>query len=395
MNLSSKLVNRHEQTELLKQENIIYCKSTCNFTRKFDEFEIETECEREIGFSYCSLKILLDYRSQAFMVSFLSNASDTINDDNLIHEVVTSLIFDETSADRVWVTYECNTNDCDIQYTNWFIDKMSKSSSVQMSLKSQLSRILIDKDENDELECYVSEVSETLPCHGIACYAVGKDDETYFAECYEMGSDKYNMQILIETTKDGTTVQYLCNINDCNDEDRFQNVIKIIKDINILSFLFTKPNNTTITTPSIIQTVDHITSGSNSYVTLSDKQYTTEIKPDENKVTTTFGRTTDQTTPENKNSNTNIYLRKTCSISALLVANYGKYEVRRYRIGDTEGTVVAGGNGSGNRLDQLSTPWYVFVDRDHAMYVSDHDNHRVMKCEGTKQDIVVAGGKGQ
>ncbi|CAF1075103.1 unnamed protein product [Didymodactylos carnosus] len=298
MNLSSKLVNRHEQTKLLKQENTIYCKSTCNFTRKFDEFDIETKCERKIGFSYCSLEILLDYSARAFMVSFLSNASDTINDDNLIHAVVTDIVFDETSADLVLVTYECNTNDCDIQYTNWFIDKMSKTS-----------------------KCYVSEVDETQQCDEIACYVDGKedaeDDETHSAGCYDMEPDE-NMWIQIETTKDGSTVQYLCNINDCNDEDRFQNVIKIIKDINIL-LLFTKPNNTTITTPSIIQTVDHITSGSNSYATLSHKQYTTEIKPDENKVTTTFGYTTDQTTPENKNSNTNIYLRKTLIFFSLLV----------------------------------------------------------------------------
>ncbi|CAF5075788.1 unnamed protein product, partial [Rotaria sp. Silwood1] len=33
-------------------------------------------------------------------------------------------------------------------------------------------------------------------------------------------------------------------------------------------------------------------------------------------------------------------------------------QVRRYKIGDTKGTVVAGGNGKGNRLDQLSKPTY-------------------------------------
>ncbi|CAF4029686.1 unnamed protein product, partial [Rotaria sordida] len=81
---------------------------------------------------------------------------------------------------------------------------------------------------------------------------------------------------------------------------------------------------------------------------------------------------------------------------SLYVVNYGKHEVRRYRIGDTEGTVVAGGNGQGNRLDQLSSPEFVFVDRDHSVYVSDCSNHRVMKWEeGAKQGIVVAGGQGQ
>ncbi|CAF1527857.1 unnamed protein product, partial [Rotaria sp. Silwood1] len=66
---------------------------------------------------------------------------------------------------------------------------------------------------------------------------------------------------------------------------------------------------------------------------------------------------------------------------SLYVVDEGKHEVRRYKIGDTKGTVVAGGNGQGNRLDQLSYPRYVFVDRDHSVYVSDWANDRVMKWE--------------
>ncbi|CAF5051050.1 unnamed protein product [Rotaria sp. Silwood1] len=80
----------------------------------------------------------------------------------------------------------------------------------------------------------------------------------------------------------------------------------------------------------------------------------------------------------------------------LYVVNIGKHEVRRYKIGDIKGTVVAGGNGEGNRLDQLSYPRYVFVDRDHSVYVSDCYTHRVMKWEeGATQGIVVAGGQGE
>ncbi|CAF1346091.1 unnamed protein product [Rotaria sp. Silwood1] len=80
----------------------------------------------------------------------------------------------------------------------------------------------------------------------------------------------------------------------------------------------------------------------------------------------------------------------------LYCADWGKHELRRYKIGDTQGTVVAGENGQGNRLDQLSSPYYVFVDRDHSVYVSDAANHRVTKWEqGAKQGIVVAGSDGQ
>jgi sugar lactone lactonase YvrE len=81
---------------------------------------------------------------------------------------------------------------------------------------------------------------------------------------------------------------------------------------------------------------------------------------------------------------------------SLYITDWEKHEVRRYRRGESEGTVVAGGNGSGNRLNQLSGPRYIFVDRDHSVYVSDFGNHRVMKwVEGAEEGIVVAGGQGQ
>ncbi|CAF3186478.1 unnamed protein product [Rotaria sp. Silwood2] len=58
--------------------------------------------------------------------------------------------------------------------------------------------------------------------------------------------------------------------------------------------------------------------------------------------------------------------------------------------------VFAGGNGSGNSLDQLSGPHYIFVDRDHSVYTSDNGNHRMMKwVKGDKQVIPVADGQGK
>jgi len=81
---------------------------------------------------------------------------------------------------------------------------------------------------------------------------------------------------------------------------------------------------------------------------------------------------------------------------SLYVTNQRRHEVRRYRRGESQGIVFAGGNGNENRLDQLSNPDYVFVDQDHSVYVSDYSNHRVMKwVEGVKQGIVVAGGQGE
>ena len=80
----------------------------------------------------------------------------------------------------------------------------------------------------------------------------------------------------------------------------------------------------------------------------------------------------------------------------LYVSDIEKDEVRRYTIGDKNGTVVAGGNGRGSQLNQLNRPTYLFVDEEQAVYVCDTDNHRVMKWnKGANQGIAVAGGQGQ
>ena len=80
----------------------------------------------------------------------------------------------------------------------------------------------------------------------------------------------------------------------------------------------------------------------------------------------------------------------------LYVSDTAKHEVRRYTIGEKNGLVVAGGNGRGNQLNQLSYPTYLFVDEEQAVYVSDSNNHRVMKWnKDAKEGIVVAGGRGE
>ncbi|CAF4298951.1 unnamed protein product, partial [Rotaria sordida] len=79
----------------------------------------------------------------------------------------------------------------------------------------------------------------------------------------------------------------------------------------------------------------------------------------------------------------------------LYISDYVKHEVRRYQIGDKNGTLVAGGNGEGAGLNQLNWPTYLFVDQQQTVYVSDNRNHRVMKWnKGAEEGIVVAGGQG-
>ena len=60
-----------------------------------------------------------------------------------------------------------------------------------------------------------------------------------------------------------------------------------------------------------------------------------------------------------------------------------------------EGIVVAGGQGEGDALTQLSRPQGLFVDTLGAIYVADESNHRVMRwTKGAKEGTVIVGGNG-
>ncbi|CAF1440572.1 unnamed protein product [Rotaria magnacalcarata] len=92
----------------------------------------------------------------------------------------------------------------------------------------------------------------------------------------------------------------------------------------------------------------------------------------------------------------------------LYVSDNAKQEVRRYQWGDKNGIIVAGGNGHGKHLNQLSVPTCLFVDSEQNVYMSDNWNHHVMKWakatsnnrvmrwpQGAKQGTVVVGGNSQ
>ncbi|CAF4065231.1 unnamed protein product [Rotaria sordida] len=80
----------------------------------------------------------------------------------------------------------------------------------------------------------------------------------------------------------------------------------------------------------------------------------------------------------------------------LYISDFDKGEVRRYPIGDKNGSLVAGGRGTGAGLNQLNGPTYIFVDEQQAVYITDYGKERVMKWnKGATEGIVVAGGQGQ
>ncbi|CAF2143378.1 unnamed protein product [Rotaria magnacalcarata] len=63
----------------------------------------------------------------------------------------------------------------------------------------------------------------------------------------------------------------------------------------------------------------------------------------------------------------------------LYVSDARKHEVRRYQLGEKNYTIIASGKGKGAARNQLSIPTYVFVDRQQNVYVSNEQNHRVVK----------------
>ncbi|CAF1204782.1 unnamed protein product [Rotaria sordida] len=70
--------------------------------------------------------------------------------------------------------------------------------------------------------------------------------------------------------------------------------------------------------------------------------------------------------------------------------------VRRYRLGEKIGTLIAGGNGKGDGLHQFSQPSYLFIDQQQTVYVSDSNNHRVVKWnKDAEKGILVAGSGSQ
>jgi hypothetical protein len=76
----------------------------------------------------------------------------------------------------------------------------------------------------------------------------------------------------------------------------------------------------------------------------------------------------------------------------LYVSDSKRIEVRRWKRGEMNGTLITGGNGNGGQLNQLSCPTFIFVDGNESLYVSDMNNHRVMKwVKDVKERIVVDG----
>ncbi|CAF4710965.1 unnamed protein product, partial [Rotaria socialis] len=61
------------------------------------------------------------------------------------------------------------------------------------------------------------------------------------------------------------------------------------------------------------------------------------------------------------------------------------------------GVTIAGGNGAGGAANQLYYPFGLFVYDDQTVFIADMWNHRIMESRNgdTRNGQVVAGGNGQ
>ena len=72
------------------------------------------------------------------------------------------------------------------------------------------------------------------------------------------------------------------------------------------------------------------------------------------------------------------------------------HRVMKWNKDAKEGIVVAGGQGQGSALTQLSYPNGLFVDTSSTIYVADSYNHRVIRWpKGAQQGTVIVGGNGE
>jgi sugar lactone lactonase YvrE len=82
---------------------------------------------------------------------------------------------------------------------------------------------------------------------------------------------------------------------------------------------------------------------------------------------------------------------------ALYVADTRNSRIVKWLENAKAGTVIGGGNGAGNRTDQLSYPDGIFLDRaTNTVYVADTKNSRVVRIPIGAQNapVIIAGGNG-
>ena len=78
---------------------------------------------------------------------------------------------------------------------------------------------------------------------------------------------------------------------------------------------------------------------------------------------------------------------------SIVIADTYNHRIVEWKMGATHGKVIAGGQGHGNRLDQLYWPTDVVIDKEtNSLFIADQGNRRVVRwsrCQETTQGEVI------
>ena len=79
---------------------------------------------------------------------------------------------------------------------------------------------------------------------------------------------------------------------------------------------------------------------------------------------------------------------------SIVIAECGNHRIVEWKIGASNGKVIAGGRGYGNRFDQLKCPTDVLIDKEtNSLFIADKENRRVVRWsrrqDTTQGEIIV------
>ncbi|CAF4434196.1 unnamed protein product, partial [Adineta steineri] len=82
-----------------------------------------------------------------------------------------------------------------------------------------------------------------------------------------------------------------------------------------------------------------------------------------------------------------IFIDKNKNIS---IADFFNHRIVEWKYKTKNGQIIAGGNGQGNRINQLNRPTDVIVDQEnHSIIIADQGNRRVIQWFNQKQQILI------
>ena len=79
---------------------------------------------------------------------------------------------------------------------------------------------------------------------------------------------------------------------------------------------------------------------------------------------------------------------------SIVIADWGNDRIVEWKMGASDGKVVAGGRGQGNRLDQLNWPTDVLIDKEtNSLFIANSSNQRVLRWsrrqDTTQGEVIV------